>query len=77
MKDLFTRFNFTIFSMLVSGSFLAGFSVKTFYVLVLGTGGATVRVTFIVYTFTAWIIEVTDPMAVIRVIEACYMYRFE
>lgn len=63
--------------MLVSGSFLAGFSVKTFYILVLGTLGSTVRVLLIVDTFMGWIIEVTDPMAVIRVIEACYMYRFE
>lgn len=63
--------------MFVSGSFLAGFSVKTFYIAIAyGTSG-TVRIILIFYSYTAFLYEITDPMPIIKVIEACYMYRFE
>ena len=76
-KKPFTRFNFTLFSMLVSGSFLAGFSVKTFYIVVAYGAATPVRLALIFSTFKGFAMEVTDPMAIIRCIEACYMYRFE
>lgn len=76
-RDYYTRFNFTLFSMFVSGSFLAGFSVKTFYLTVAYVLSGTVRVSFIFGTWKGFIYEITDPMAIIKVMEACYMYRFE
>jgi hypothetical protein len=76
-RSLYTRFNFTLFSMFVSGSFLAGFSVKTFYLAVAYGLSGTVRVSFIFGTWKGFIYEITDPMAIIKVMEACYMYRFE
>lgn len=76
-KSLYTRFNFTLFSMFVSGSFLAGFSVKTFYVAVAYGASGPVRLAFIFGTWKGFVYEITDPMAIIKVMEACYMYRFE
>jgi len=76
-RDYYARFNFTLFSMFVSGSFLAGFSVKTFYLTVAYVLSGTVRVSFIFGTWKGFIYEITDPMAIIKVMEACYMYRFE
>lgn len=76
-RKLYTRFSFTLFSMLVSGSFLAGFSVKTFYLTVAYVASGTVRINLIFSTWKGFVYEVTDPMAIIKVIEACYMYRFE
>jgi hypothetical protein len=76
-RKFYTRFNLTIFSMLVSGSFLAGFSVKSFYLVVVYGLSGTVRVAFIFGTWKGFIYEVTDSMALIKVFEACYMYRFE
>ena len=71
-RSLYTRFNFTLFSMFVSGSFLAGFSVKTFYLAVAYGLSGTVRVSFIFGTWKGFIYEITDPMAIIKVMEACY-----
>lgn len=76
-RNLFTRFNFTLFSMFVSGSFLAGYSVKSFYMLVAyGTSGM-VRTAFIFGTWKGFVYEITDSMALIKIFEAVYMYRFE
>lgn len=63
--------------MFVSGSFLAGFSVKTFYLAVAYGASGSVRTAFIFGTWKGFIYEITDPMAIIKVFEACYMYRFE
>lgn len=76
-KSLYTRFNFTLFSMFVSGSFLAGFSVKSFYLIVAYGLSGTVRVSFIFGTWKGFVYEITEPAPIIKVIEACYMYRFE
>jgi len=76
-RSMFTRFNFTLFSMFVSGSFLAGYSVKSFYMLVAyGTSGM-VRTAFIFGTWKGFVYEITDSMALIKIFEAVYMYRFE
>lgn len=74
---LYTRFNFTLFSMFVSGSFLAGYSVKSFYILVAYGLSGTVRLTFIFGTWKGFVYEITHPDPIIKVMEACYMYRFE
>jgi len=76
-RSLYTRLNFTIFSMFVSGSFLAGFSVKSFYLVITMSVSGAVRAAFIFGTWKGFIYEVTDSMAIIKVFEACYMYRFE
>lgn len=76
-REMFTRFNFVLFSMFVSGSFLAGYSVKSFYVLIAYGLSGTVRISFIFGTWKGFIYEITDPMAMIKVMEACYVYRFE
>ena len=76
-RSLYTRLNFTIFTMFVSGSFLAGFSVKSFYLVITMSVSGGVRAAFIFGTWKGFIYEVTDSMAIIKVFEACYMYRFE
>lgn len=76
-KKLYTRFSFTLFSMFVSGSFLAGFSVKTFYLAVAYGISGTVRTSFIYGTWRGFVYEITHPDVIIKIIEACYMYRFE
>lgn len=72
-----TRFQFTIFSMLVSGSFLAGFSVKTFYTGVVLIAGSSIRPIFLFGTWRGWIYECTHPDALIKLIESVYMHRHE
>ena len=63
--------------MLVSGSFLAGYSIKTFYVSVAYVASGTVRTIFVFSTWCGFIFEITDPTPIIKLFEACYMYRFE
>lgn len=63
--------------MFVSGSFLAGYSVKSFYILIAYGLSGTVRLTFIFGTWKGFVYEITHPEPIIKVMEACYMYRFE
>lgn len=63
--------------MMVSGSFLAGFSVKTFYLGVAYAASAGVRTAFVFGTWIGFVYEITEPMPIIKLFEACYMYRFE
>lgn len=76
-EQRWTRFQFTLFSMLVSGSFLAGFSVKTFYTGVVLIAGSSIRPIFLYGTWRAWIYECTHPDAIIKLIESVYMHRHE
>lgn len=63
--------------MLVSGSFLAGFSIKTFYTGVVLLAGSSIRPAFLYGTWRGWVYECTHPDAIIKLIEAVYMYRHE
>lgn len=74
---LYTRFSFTVFSMFVAGSILAGFSVQGFYTVALFGTYTIIRGAFISPTYTGFAIEITHPDPVIKIVEACYMYRFE
>lgn len=71
------RLQFTLFSMMVSGSFLAGFSVKTFYTGVVLIAGSSIRPAFLYGTWRGWVYECTHPDAIIKLIEAVYMRRHE
>ena len=72
-----SRFQFTLFSMLVSGSVLAGFSVKTFYTGVVLIAGSAIRPIFLYGTWMGWVYECTHPDAIIKLIESVYMRRHE
>jgi len=63
--------------MLVSGSILAGFSVKTFYTGVVLIAGSAIRPIFLYGTWIAWVYECTHPDALIKLIESVYMHRHE
>ena len=71
------RVKFTLFSMLVSSSFFAAYDVTTFYAGVVLVVGFSVRSVFLWYTFRGWQVETTHPDAIIKTIEAVYMYRHE
>jgi hypothetical protein len=71
------RVRFTLFSMLASSGFFAGYSVTTFYagvVLVLGT---TIRSALINDFYKAWQYETTMPDAIIKLCEAVVLHRQE
>jgi hypothetical protein len=71
------RVRFTLFSMLASSGFFAGYSVTTFYagvVLVLGT---TIRSALINDFFKAWQYETTMPDTIIKLCEAVVLHRQE
>lgn len=78
-KDVtgYQRFYFILFSMVVSGSFLSGYSVKTFYFGLVYGLSSIVRVAFVFGTWQGFIYEITEPMPIIKIFEAVYMYRFE
>lgn len=63
--------------MLVSSSFFAAYDVTTFYAGVVLAVGFALRSVFLWYTFRGWQVETTHPDAIIKTIEAVYMYRHE
>lgn len=63
--------------MLVSSSFLASMTPLTFYTGFLVLLQPSIRTIFLFNTFKAKVYEVVDPDAVIRLVEACYIYRHE
>lgn len=63
--------------MLVSSSFLSGFSVKSFYTGIVLIAGSSIRPIFLFGTWRGWIYECTHTDAVIKLIESVYMYRHE
>jgi len=71
------RMKIVLFSLMVSGSVLAGLSPASFYttfVLILGT---KVKIIFLYGTWRGFLYETTHPDPIIKLIEACYMYRHE
>jgi hypothetical protein len=63
--------------MMVSSSFFAQYDVKTFYTGVVIVAAPQLKFLLIFSTFMAFLYEVTDPMPVIKLIEAVYMRRHE
>ena len=71
------RVSFTLFSMLVSSSFLASYNLTSFYVGVVVLLGQSIRIALIWPSYKGHIYEITTPDAVISLIEAVYMKRHE
>ena len=67
----------TLFSLHVTISLLAAYSVSTFYTaIVIGLSG-TLRKVFITESYKAKFKETTHAMPLLRLCEACYMHRHE
>ena len=67
----------TVFSLPVTISILSKYSVLTFYTaIVIGLSGALRRM-FITESFQAKFKETTHTMPIIKLCEACYLYRRE
>jgi len=71
------RVKFTVFSMVVSSSFFAAYNITTFYAGVTLLAGTGIRTAFLMNSYKQWIYETTHPDSLIKVVEACYMYRHE
>mmetsp|Transcript_21579 Transcript_21579/g.33229 ORF Transcript_21579/g.33229 Transcript_21579/m.33229 type:complete len:357 (-) Transcript_21579:33-1103(-) len=71
------RFKLTLFSMLVSSSFLASYNPSTFYTSVVLIISTMLRPVFIFGSWKGWIYEATHTDAIIKLIEACYIARHE
>jgi hypothetical protein len=71
------RVKLTLFSMMVSASFLAAYSVSTFYTTVVIVVGGAIRPILINYVHKSWQYETTHPDPLIRLIEAIVMKRHE
>jgi hypothetical protein len=74
---IWDRLKFTLFSMMVSASFFASYSVTTFYTGVTIIVANLLRPNFVMSTYMAFLWETTHPDAVIKLVEACYMKRHE
>lgn len=71
------RVRFTVFSMVVSASFFAAYNITTFYTGVTVLAGGAVRLAFLLNSYKQWVYETTHPDSIIKVVEACYLYRHE
>jgi hypothetical protein len=76
-SDKWGRFGLTLFSLLVSGGFLAAFNPTTFYSGIVYIASTTLRPVFIINLFMGFLYEVTNPDPLIKLIEACYIHRHE
>lgn len=72
-----TRLQFTLFSLLVSSSFFASYSVGTFYTVFLYALAPRIRVIAIFGTWKGFVFELTDGRTMFKLFEACYIYRYE
>ena len=67
----------TLFNLHVTISLLAAYSVTTFYTaIVIGLSG-TLRRVFITESYMAKFKEITHTMPILKLCEACYLYRHE
>jgi hypothetical protein len=71
------RLNFTLFSFLVSKSFLAGYSFITFFTGIVVMLSTYVRPAFIINSWMAMLYELTNPETIIKLIESVYIHRHE
>lgn len=74
---VWTRIKVAVFSLQVTTSFLAAYTVLTFYLLILFTISGILRAIFVTDYWLGKFIESTHVMPLIRICEACYIYRHE
>tara|TARA_B110000285_G_C14884695_1_gene495605 strand:+ start:408 stop:752 length:345 start_codon:yes stop_codon:yes gene_type:complete len=63
--------------MLVSSSFLASYSLTTFYVGVVFVLGGTVRTSLIWPSYKAWVYEAVETDPVLKLVDYIYNKRYE
>lgn len=68
---------FILFSMKVATGFVAAYTPTTFYLVMVYGLSAQVRLAFMWSTWKAYTYEVTMPVALLKLIECCYIYRHE
>merc|ERR1712147_72119 len=71
------RFRITFLSLLVSNSFLASYSMKGFYFLIIFAISSFVKPICMFSTFMGWLYEATHAMVFLKLIDAIYMGRHE
>jgi len=71
------QLTFVLFSVLVSSSFLATMSPVVFYTSITLIVGQLMRPILIFGTWKGFVYEVTEPMAIIKLVEKCYLARHE
>lgn len=71
------RLHATLFSLMVSASFLATYSPSTFYAGIALVAGGQFRILFIINTFMASLFEITESKGIIKLFEAVYIHRHE
>lgn len=71
------RLHATLFSLMVSASFLASYSPTTFYAGIAYVAGGQFRILFIINTFMASLFEITESKGIIKLFEAVYIHRHE
>jgi len=74
---LWTRIKLAVFSLQVTTSFLAAYTVMTFYLLILFTISGVLRAIFVTDYWLGKFVESTHVMPLIKICEACYIYRHE
>lgn len=74
---IWKRVKLTLFSMMVSASFFASYNVTTFYTGVVVMLAGILRPNLIFSTHMGFLYETTQPDAVVKLVEACYMKRHE
>lgn len=76
-EDRWTRLQFTLFSMFVSSGFFASYTVGAFYTVFLYGLSPLVRNICLFGTWKGMVYEITDATTMMRLYEACYMFRHE
>jgi len=76
-SEAWGRLQFTLFSLMVSASFLAAYNPTTFYSAIVYVASTTLRPIFIINLYMGLLYEVTKPDPLIKLIEACYIHRHE
>jgi len=72
-----SRVYFMLFSMLVSSSFLASYSLTGFYLGVVYVLGTTIRVMIIWPSYKAWMWEAVETDAILRLIDYINLRRYD
>jgi len=78
MKEkIYGRVSLMLFSMLVSSSFLASYSLTTFYLGVVFVLGSTARTSLIWPSYKAWVYEAVETDSVLKLVDYVYNKRYE
>jgi hypothetical protein len=73
----YRRVSFLLFSMLVSSSFLASYSLMTFYIGVVYVLGSTLRTMLIWPSYKSFVYEAVETDAVLKLVDYVYNRRYE